>query len=340
MCGLIEVNIHNYDKYIEFSGIFPYNSSMQNRRKFLQGLAATAFGSALTPGMAEAAPKSAHPDLVKNATALLKKSDVLIFADCDHTNLGLRAPLNDRPTMKKFRAADVTELYLEFPKQFDECARNMALGNMRRKDFVGTVLFKMNEAIKEIEGKAATDERLEQIAILADCVAENVITAKNAGINVYCVDPNNCTEQIRLVNELDRTGDKSGLRDRVMKHDPEVAQFIKKTTQKKALVMYGNLHSVLSMPIEEKSGLPGNIDDALRALGKKTSLILLTENVGDMKSYYDKLRGNPQSLPLLDFGKGVDVPDYAYDPIARKGTSLTPGTIAMMAKPMTAQLGR
>ncbi len=310
---------------------------MQNRRAFLQGLAAAAFGSALAPNMAEAAPKSAHPALVRNATALLKKSDVLILADSDHTNLGLRAPLSDIQTMKSLRAAGVSDLYLEFPKEFDGLAENIALGSATREDFVDAVVKEMNNAIRVVEGMRASDERLEHIAILADCVADNIITAKSAGINAYCVDPNSCVEQIRLVNELDRTGEKSGLRDRIMKHDPEVAQFIKKTTQQKALIMYGNLHSVLSMPVEEKSGLPGNIDDALRTLGKKTSLILLTENVGEMKSYYDKLRGNPQSLPLLDFGKGVDVPDYAYDPIARKGISLTPATIAMMAKPMTAQ---
>lgn len=315
-----------------------YKISMQNRRTFLQGFAATAFGSALAPAVAEAAPKSAHPDLVKNATALLKKSDVLIFADSDHTDLDLRAPLSDRPTMQALGNAGASELYIEFPKQFDQCAWNMAMGNLRRKDFVGTVIYNMNEAIKDVEGKAASDERLEKIGILANCVADNVITAKRAGINVYCVDPASCADHLRLMSELEKTGDKSILRDRVMKYDPEIARFIKKTTQQKALVMYGNLHSVLSMPVEEKSGLPGNIDDALRTLGKKTSIVLLAENVGDISSYYDKLRGNPQSLPLLDFGNGVDIPDYAYDPIAREGAALTSGTIPMLAKPMTPRL--
>lgn len=322
---------------IVFSRIIVYKLTMKNRRDILKGLTASVLGAAFAPATALAAPSSAHPALLENMSSLLKKSNVVILADTNHDNLGLRAPLSDRPTMKALRAAGVTELFLEFPKELDNCAWTMAKDQMSRGDFIDNVLTCIENAFTEVEGvnldKKALEETLKKTKIWAGVIADNVTTAAKAGINVYCIDPQSCLDQIKLMREIEKTGNNNLLQDRLMKHDPELAQFIKKTTQKKAVVMYGSLHSTLSMPVDPQSGLPGNIDDALRALKVKTSAVLLTDNIHTATSYYRTAQKNPQALPLLDFGKGVDVPDYVYDPIAKKGVAMQSGTVALLAKP-------
>jgi len=282
------------------------------RRDFLTGLAAfaaqPAWETAAGAPVASAAGNSPFRGLARASENALRDADILILGDGNHFNIGLRRPIEDPGFLGRLSANGVTDLYIEFFKDYQVYANALVSGNYRNDPG----LFERSLAQRLEDDLGAANPAL--IASLR----RTITVAAAKGMRVHFADPQPIAEQAALLEALAeapagtpeyRMNEVRELSRRLATYDHVIAHDITETRRGKVAVFYGALHALSCDPAGFLSRA-GNIDDALQARGLKTRTILLSdENLAAVERTF--AHATQAQMP---FGRGIDMPDYFYSP--------------------------
>ncbi len=116
------------------------------------------------------------------------------------------------------------------------------------------------------------------------------------------------------------------VRESIRAHDATVADYITQSLPPggRALVLYGAAHIQAAVPATPSSRA-GNIDDALRQSGLRTSTIELTTNPDYRADIYAGYRADPSLVATHP--DGIDIPDVIYDPHTNRSVTLQGGPV-------------
>lgn len=317
------------------------------RRDVVRGLAAIFAVGVTSPVLAqipavEELPKipsvtgGSHGNFARIINAMVPQVDVLSIADWNHSDKSIREPLMDRSVMDAMKTKGIGILGLELPAECDGDVQKLWASQGTPQDlraFTGRIIHALRRVTEQDAtlAKLTNNQRFTAEKDFIDRMhntAGVIMAASRSGLRVKAVDPQPLNEMLRLfvvestarlfpsLAPLQILTDKL-MRERLGKHDPEVARSIVDEMSKtggKAAFFYGAFHILFGGKDSLAKYGAANIDDSLQENGLRVGTVWITNNADPHKAHAqirDIAVAAPNSLYNL---AGVQEPAFAYHP--------------------------
>lgn len=223
-----------------------------------------------------------------DALVAQKNPSIFCFLDDDHNDFSLIEGLGDPSHLRLLQAHGVTQLFVEYPKNLYPVIASIANYDMPFGALTSLLNAALHDASDQLvhDGYEALSPEIMQVkrSYLINRSAALIRLARNAyekGISVHFTDGQTLSEHIVIgsVIQQDPARGIRLIRDRILQYDPVIAQQIDdvlKHTGGKAALFFGSLH--IGLDFGQAKIKNGNIDDALRLKGYRTSIVMLNNH--------------------------------------------------------------